>query len=520
MVDTTQNHGFPYPEGGDQVAVHSDIERLAKHIDLTIGARLEPELVPGSVTPHHTSFFDISTNMFDKDAAILGYWYASGNPELLEDPDNNYYVSDWIPVTPGTEYSMGRTLRATFFDHSHQYVGTYNGSGYENHFTTPSNAAFLRITTHRNHIDALQLNLGDTLLPYEEYRTHIYPKYIPNFPEDVITPESNQILVDTDGLSTEFNAPTIEDQTGFINIKTDEVHAMYDALMTAHPDYVTRQDLGVSSDGLQHVYAYTFCPPKVPTETFSTDLPVALIISGTHGHEKTAVYHTWRLAQALCEEWDTSEVLDALRWNIEIVIVPVANPHGIDVAHRHNANGVDINRNYEVSWRSGTAGESTYGGTAPLSEPESQAINSLMEDIADRAVFGLDFHNFSTQVGRENEMIWCANSEESPLNDFTLNIGQRLITRMSRKWKKEHAWITETRPYFGYANKTNAGGTTGQQMAHHGFPGSTFEVSRLQRLDGGAGAARSSRAMTLGYEAFVNYLAMGIKEGIGLKNRN
>ena len=33
MADNTINYGFPYPTGGDRVAVHSDVERLAKSVD-------------------------------------------------------------------------------------------------------------------------------------------------------------------------------------------------------------------------------------------------------------------------------------------------------------------------------------------------------------------------------------------------------------------------------------------------------------------------------------------------------
>lgn len=35
MADTTINYGFPYPTGGDRVAVHSDIEKVAKAVDAT-----------------------------------------------------------------------------------------------------------------------------------------------------------------------------------------------------------------------------------------------------------------------------------------------------------------------------------------------------------------------------------------------------------------------------------------------------------------------------------------------------
>lgn len=35
MADYTVNYAWPYPTGGDSVAVHSDIEKLAKAADAT-----------------------------------------------------------------------------------------------------------------------------------------------------------------------------------------------------------------------------------------------------------------------------------------------------------------------------------------------------------------------------------------------------------------------------------------------------------------------------------------------------
>src|SRR5699024_4492358 len=40
MADNTINYGFPFPEGGDQVAVHSDLANLAKSVDAA-GRRID-----------------------------------------------------------------------------------------------------------------------------------------------------------------------------------------------------------------------------------------------------------------------------------------------------------------------------------------------------------------------------------------------------------------------------------------------------------------------------------------------
>lgn len=91
---------------------------------------------------------------------------------------------------------------------------------------------------------------------------------------------------------------------------------------------------------------------------------------------------------------------------VTIFAVPMVNPDGVDIAvngiditnpyHRQliskvgihsfnkvwqaNANGVDINHNYNAAWRAVKAypSPSGFGGTAPESEPETKAIINLV----------------------------------------------------------------------------------------------------------------------------------------------
>ncbi|MDD4382350.1 MAG: DUF2817 domain-containing protein [Candidatus Dojkabacteria bacterium] len=66
-----------------------------------------------------------------------------------------------------------------------------------------------------------------------------------------------------------------------------------------------------------------------------------------------------------------------------IIIIPTLNPDGIANKSRFNANGVDLNRNFDSStWVSGTYFLQNYyptgGGAYPFSEPESIAIRNLL----------------------------------------------------------------------------------------------------------------------------------------------
>jgi protein MpaA len=66
-----------------------------------------------------------------------------------------------------------------------------------------------------------------------------------------------------------------------------------------------------------------------------------------------------------------------------IIVIPTVNPDGIANRSRFNANGVDLNRNFDTpSWVTGTYLQTDFyptgGGSAPFSEPESQDIRDLM----------------------------------------------------------------------------------------------------------------------------------------------
>lgn len=75
-----------------------------------------------------------------------------------------------------------------------------------------------------------------------------------------------------------------------------------------------------------------------------------------------------------------------------VYIVPNANPSTPydpgDVRGRINANGVELNRNWDCDWRRDSRFGSTpvSGGSAPFSEPETQALKSLIEDTNAEAV--------------------------------------------------------------------------------------------------------------------------------------
>jgi protein MpaA len=125
-----------------------------------------------------------------------------------------------------------------------------------------------------------------------------------------------------------------------------------------------------------------------------TGTPTRVVWAAIHGEEST----TMQLAHQLLR---TVHADDACA-----VVVPVLNPDGVLHGTRQNANGVDLNRNFPAaSWKpdpSPTFWPTTMTrtdefrtqlsspGSAPASEPEVQAIMSLIERVNPQAV--IDIH--------------------------------------------------------------------------------------------------------------------------------
>jgi LysM repeat protein len=116
---------------------------------------------------------------------------------------------------------------------------------------------------------------------------------------------------------------------------------------------------------------------------------VRLIVGGIHGG------YEWNTVELV------SQTLSYLQEREELVppevtlyIVPCANPDGyktgFDLSGRVNANGVDLNRNWDYQWQmTATHGvRPVYAGEFPFSEPETAALRDfILENNVELAVF-------------------------------------------------------------------------------------------------------------------------------------
>jgi murein peptide amidase A len=74
--------------------------------------------------------------------------------------------------------------------------------------------------------------------------------------------------------------------------------------------------------------------------------------------------------------------------DLDLWLVPVYNPDGFAHHDRHNAHGVDPNRNYPYKWKHLTG--NYYSGRRPASEPETRAMMRFLTKV--RPAYVLSFH--------------------------------------------------------------------------------------------------------------------------------
>lgn len=91
-----------------------------------------------------------------------------------------------------------------------------------------------------------------------------------------------------------------------------------------------------------------------------------------------------------------------------IIVIPSINPDGIANSTRFNANGVDLNRNFDTAnWTSGTYLQDNYypngGGSMPFSEPESVIIRNLI--LREHPYLTLTYHAAAGYVVPSNTVL-------------------------------------------------------------------------------------------------------------------
>jgi len=140
----------------------------------------------------------------------------------------------------------------------------------------------------------------------------------------------------------------------------------------------------------------------IMAHTFGTGSTSVLFVGGIHGGYEG---NTVGLAEGVIEEFHLQP--GVIPDHLTVHVIPNLNPDGYalpatatDFDRRMNANGVDLNRNFDCEWVAESTWRSTpvSGGSAPFSEPEAVALRDYITLIQSNLIAAVFWHSKANQV--------------------------------------------------------------------------------------------------------------------------
>lgn len=164
-----------------------------------------------------------------------------------------------------------------------------------------------------------------------------------------------------------------------------ELISAYDELLAFAGSAMSKRELGLDSGG-QSVWCYSLkAPPRVTHNQETRDLlpkrKKAVLVGGIHAGELPGIITLYLAVRHLIQFSEQDAELALLRHSVDFEIIPVAVPASYGTARR-NANGVDVNRNFDIEWEEGSDDPNSlmYRGPAPESEPETRLLLGVVSD--------------------------------------------------------------------------------------------------------------------------------------------
>jgi murein tripeptide amidase MpaA len=219
----------------------------------------------------------------------------------------------------------------------------------------------------------------------------------------------------------------------------NEIYSRLDSMYARYPNIITPKfQIGTSIEN-RPIYAVKISDNPNNNE----DEPQVHINSLIHAREPAAMMAVMYYMYYLLENYGTDAEVTYLVNNREIYFVPVINPDGYEHNRSTNPNGggmwrknrrnnggsfgVDLNRNFGYMWglnnvgSSGTPSSETYRGTAPFSEPETQAIRNFCN--LKNFKTALNYHTYSNLLLYP----WGYTNQPTPDNDLFVEFSTDMV---------------------------------------------------------------------------------------------
>lgn len=446
-----------------------------------------------------------SDNLIDESKITYSYLISTNGEETH---NASYGYTDYIAIRPNTWYSHKSVYSVAFYDSDFKFIRRENALWSGGTFKTKGKDAFVRLNMQKyapNRTE-LALNVGETLKPYDRYNVSVNNSEGLGALNKVLEDSKDRYMIDVP-FDKVFHGigsyPNYTDYKSRPKFNAQAIYALYDELQRQHPDYISVEVLGQDDFG-NDLKLYTF-KPTVARAELETRMPKIFITSGTHGQEPTGVFATYHAFKHIVNDWKTSQELEALRFNVEFMVIPLVNPSGWNRIDRRNENRVDLNRNFPANWSSGTEGTAEYGGTAPATEKETKILMGVFEKHTDIDAF-YDFHNYGTDVN-EGSFLWLISNQDAS----TQHMWQNLCGRMARKWAKEYEWLPDDYHIAGYTS-TQSGGLLQTYAKYRGIKYVGAMETCYAWRENTSGEIMDSTVVKTATETLVNWLLINLRE--------
>ena len=319
---------------------------------------------------------NVGKNLFDKDSPLLkDNSIFEQNGSISSDQYTIYWlISNPIDVRG---HQGGKIICNKSYDTETRYACFEDVDGNKitvptsvAAYTIPINAVTAYIPVYKTNgsinLDEVQIEFGNKSSEYEPYNP--IGGYFSEEAKDETTfpPSPQKDMHDT-----------------YPSIDTQYIYDIFDAWVAKFPQYVTKTNLGKDASNTYDVNGYKIA--FAPNPLFKIMFICNQHGGSANGDPVMGAYIATQLISDICGYGHRHN--DRLKWirnNVEIYIIPAANPWGIDNKRRVNYNGVNLNRNWPTSgWASEPSGQGTddYKGAAAGDQPELQHYLQFISDV-------------------------------------------------------------------------------------------------------------------------------------------
>ena len=431
-------------------------------------------------------------NLFDSTDVTANKSLDPTTGALITSATNN--ASGPISVTVGATLTLALVSRVTYYEANNALISTATLNHLRSVQTVPANTAYMRVVVNDVFLATAQINTGATMVNIEAPYLSIGDYRLPNSElSQINTIDKFVVNGPLDGI---YDMPSVAAQLDMATWQASAIYTLYDALVTAHPNYISKVSMGNDASG-NAIYRYNFVPAQITGAPGK--VPKVILTAGVHGDEKLGVYSLYQTMKAICDGWASNAYLDTLRWNFIFYVVPVVSVSAYNLNTRYNAQSVNVNRNFYTGW---DAGED-HPGSGPQSTKEAQFVDKLILENRDAVLF-CSYHHFdSNAVPSVLVNPYCG-------SQLTVHIAQSLIQRLSRKWKAAHAFLPQDdTTMFGQTVTVMPGGSEVMHAKYHNIPAINLEVCKQCAYEPDY-APFDSVALTLGSDAVINGLILAL----------